>query len=104
MGHFFFCAVKNFVQRPPLILEIRLTDVQHTENECTFCAARYSLEMKVPTEAYTVDPNIREQYHTRYQSFKSVMAHNYMDYPLQNCKDNKRRDTQAYIIRSIQVY
>jgi hypothetical protein len=27
-----------------------------------------------------------------------------MDYPLQNCKDNKRGDTQAYIIRSIQVY
>jgi hypothetical protein len=62
-----------------------------------------SLSMKVLTGAFTVDPHIREQYNTGYESFKSVMVRNYMNYPLQNSKDNKKGDTQAQIIRSIQV-
>jgi len=60
--------------------------------------------MKVITGAFTVDPNSREQYNAGYESFKSVMIRNYMDYPLQTSKDNKRGDTQAQIIPSIQVH
>ena len=63
-----------------------------------------SSAMKVLTGAFTVDPNIREQYTEGHKSFKSVMIHNYMDYPLQNSKDNKRGEIQAQIIPSIQVH
>jgi len=63
-----------------------------------------SSAMKVLTGAFTVDPNIREQYSAGYWSFKSVMIRNYMDYPLQTSKDNLRGETQAQIIPSIQVH
>lgn len=63
-----------------------------------------SSAMKVLTGAFTVDPYIREQYNAGYESFKSVMIHNYVDYPLQTSKDNVRGVTQAQIIPSIQVH
>lgn len=63
-----------------------------------------SSAMKVLTGAFTVDPNIREQYNAGYESFKSVMIRNYVDYPLQTSKDNVRGETQAQIIPSIQVH
>jgi hypothetical protein len=63
-----------------------------------------SSAMKVLTGAFTVDPNIREQYYAGYKSFKSVMIRNYMDYPLQTSKDNIRWENQAQIIPSIHVH
>jgi len=50
-----------------------------------------SSAMKVFTEAFTVDPNIREQYNAGYESFKSVMIRNYMDLPSSNLQRQHKR-------------
>ena len=54
-----------------------------------------SSAMKVFTGAFTVDPNIREQYNAGYESFKSVMIRNYMDLPSSNLQSQHKRGNSS---------